>query len=110
MNLGPSDAVSVMDGDLDRSGRSALLDEAQQHVSPMRIAARRVADGFAADLVAIDGRVAVAEYGAGPDELLAVLVAEQRYLVEQKGRGSVTGATYLDKARERLRRGPASGS
>jgi len=39
-----------------------------------------------------------------------VLVAEQRYLVEQEGRGSVAGATYLDKARERVRGGPASRS
>jgi hypothetical protein len=52
----------------------------------------------------------VTDYGAGPDELLAVLVAEQRYLVEQEGRGSVAGATYLDKARERVRGGPASRS
>ncbi len=49
----------------------------------MRIVARRAAVGFAADLVAVDGGVAVADYGAGPDELLAVLAAEQRYLVEQ---------------------------
>ena len=99
MNLGPSDAVWVTDGDLAGSAKSALLDEAQVHVRPMRIAARPVADGFAADLVAVDGSVAVTDYGAGPDELLAVLVAEQRYLVEQEGRGSVAGATYLDKAR-----------
>jgi hypothetical protein len=36
--------------------------------------------------------------------LRAVLEAEQRYLVEQVGSGSVTGRTYLDKANERLRR------
>lgn len=73
----------------------------------MRIVARAAADGFAADLVAHDGKVATAHYAAGPDELLAVLAAEQRYLVEQQGRGSVVGKTYLDKARERVRRGPA---
>lgn len=67
-------------------------------------------DGFVCDLVVVDGSVAVAEYGAGPDELLAVLVAEQRYLVEEEGRGSVRGSTYLDKARERVRRGPALSS
>ena len=110
MNLGPSDAVWVTDGDLAGSAKSALLDEAQVHVRPMRIAARPVADGFAADLVAVDGSVAVTDYGAGPDELLAVLVAEQRYLVEEEGRGSVAGATYLDKARERVRGGPVSRS
>jgi hypothetical protein len=97
-----------MDGDLGGMANSALLVEAQDHVRPMRIAVRRVADGFAADLVAVDGSVAATNYGAGPDELLAVLVAEQRYLIEQEGRGCVAGATYLDKARERVRRGPAS--
>jgi hypothetical protein len=84
-----------------------LLAEAQGHVHRLKLVARPVATGFACDLVAVDGRVVAAEYGAGPDELLAVLVAEQRYLVEQDGRGSVSGATYLDKARERVPRGPA---
>jgi hypothetical protein len=42
-----------------------------------------------------------------PDELTAVLAAEQRYLVEQVGSGSVRGETYVEKARERVRRGPA---
>jgi len=102
----------VADGDegltLDAGVVAGLLAEAQDHVAPLRIVARPVVDGFAADLVAADGRVAVAEYGSGPDELTAVLVAEQRYLVEQVGRGSVGGATYSDKARERVRRGPAT--
>ncbi len=62
---------------------AALLSDAQDHAHLMRIVARRAAVGFAADLVAVDGGVAVADYGAGPDELLAVLAAEQRYLVEQ---------------------------
>jgi hypothetical protein len=35
-------------------------------------------------------------YGTGPGELPAVLVAEQRYLVEQEGRRSVRGSTYVD--------------
>ena len=91
--------------------RAALLAEAQEHVRPLRLAARAVDDGFVCDLLAAGGtRVAVAEYGAGPDELLAVLVAEQRYLAEQEGRGSVRGSTYLDKARERVRRGPSARS
>jgi len=47
----------------------------------LRVVARRVVDGFMADLVAAGGRVAVAGYGSGPDELTVVLVAEQRYLV-----------------------------
>lgn len=76
----------------------------------MKLAARPVNDGFVCDLVAADGaHVAVAEYGAGPSELLAFLAAEQRYLVEQDGRGSVRGWTYLDRARERVRRGPTAG-
>lgn len=84
--------------------RAVLLAEAQEQVRPLRLAARSADDAFVCDLLAIDGSVAVAEYGAGLDELLAVLVAEQRYLVEQKGRDSVRGATYLDKARQRVRR------
>jgi len=42
-----------------------------------------------------------------PDDLTAVLAAEQRYLVEQVGSGSVRGETYAEKARVRVRRGPA---
>jgi hypothetical protein len=98
-------AKPVTSGHFDEWAKLALLNEAQDRVRPMRIVARRVADGFAADLVAVDGSMAVANYGCGPDELLAALVAEQRYLVEQEGSGSVGGATYLDKARERVRRG-----
>ena len=52
-------------------------------VVPLRVVARRVVDGLMADLAATDGRVAVAGYGSGPDELTFVLVAELRYLVEQ---------------------------
>jgi hypothetical protein len=95
--------VDVTDGQVETT---ELLADAQDHVRPMSIAARATADGFAADLVAPDGRIAVAGYGSGPDELTAVLVAEQRYLVEQTGGGSVRGATYLEKARERIRRRP----
>ena len=101
----------MADGDeglvVDAGVVAGLLAEAQDHVAPLRIVARPVGDWFAADLAA-DGRVAVAGYGSGPDELIAVLVAEQQYLVEQVGRGSVVGATYADKARERVRRGPAA--
>jgi hypothetical protein len=39
-----------------------------------------------------------------PDATLAILAAEQRWKVEQDGMGSVSGRTYVDKARERLRR------
>lgn len=71
----------MADGDeglvVDAGVVAGLLAEAQDHVAPLRIVARPVNDRFAADLVAADGRVAVAEYGSGPDELIAVLVAEQ---------------------------------
>ena len=61
------------------------------------------------DLTAADGSVLWPNYANGSDELLAVLVAEQRYLVEHEGRGSVRGATYLDKAHERIRRAVDAG-
>jgi hypothetical protein len=51
------------------------------------------------------GDVSVRSYGSGPSETLAVVVTEQRWLVEQDGTGSTTGVTYVDKAQERLRRG-----
>jgi len=49
--------------------------------------------------------VSVRWYGSGPSETLAVVVTEQRWLVEQDGTGSTSGVTYVDKAQERLRRG-----
>jgi hypothetical protein len=83
---------------------SGLLQEIQRAVAPMRIVSRPKDDSFVADLLSGDGRVAVPEYATGPNPLLAALAAEQRYLVEQQGAGSVRGTTYLDKAVERLRR------
>lgn len=62
------------------------------------------------DLTRYDGTVLWPNYATGPDELLALLAAEQRYLVEEEGRGSVVGATYLEKARERVRRAVDSDS
>lgn len=47
------------------------------------------------------GRIVWPEYAHGPNRLLALLAAEQRYLVEQTGAGSTAGATYGDKARTR---------
>ena len=44
------------------------------------------------------------EYSRGPSPILAALAAEQRYKAEEIGSGTVLGRTYLDKARERLRR------
>jgi hypothetical protein len=58
-------------------------------------------DAFSVDIVRGDGTVV---YASGPDPLLAIVSAEQRYLAEECGGGTVRGATYLDKARERLRR------
>jgi hypothetical protein len=51
------------------------------------------------------GEVSLRSYGSGPSETLAVIATEQRWLVEQEGTGGVAGATYVEKARERLRRG-----
>jgi hypothetical protein len=48
--------------------------------------------------------VVIRDYAIAPDSVLAVLAAEQRWLVEEQGRGSVPGDTYVDKARESLRR------
>jgi hypothetical protein len=62
------------------------------------------AGGFTAHLVHDDGTIAWPDFAAGPDHLLALLAAEQRYLVEERASGSASGRTYEDKARERLRR------
>lgn len=99
-----------MSGDqhLSEVSPAALLAEAQAVVHPLSILTRRIPTGFAADLVGSDGTVFDPSYGSGPDSLLAALAAEQRYLVEQEGHGSVRGHTYVDKARERVRRGPQS--
>jgi hypothetical protein len=56
------------------------------------------------DLLRDDGTVLWPSFAQGPDELLACLAAEQRYLAEEVGHGTVRGKTYLDKARERLSR------
>ena len=52
--------------------------------------------------------VVAADYGDDHSELYAVLKAEQRDLVKQVGHGSAPGLTYMAKADERRRRGPAS--
>ncbi|HZA87334.1 MAG TPA: hypothetical protein VE466_10665 [Acidimicrobiales bacterium] len=48
--------------------------------------------------------VVIRDYAIAPDSVLTVLAAEQRWLVEEEGRGSMPGDTYVDKARESLRR------
>jgi hypothetical protein len=50
-------------------------------------------------------RVAVANYGSGPSELLAIMATEQRWLIEQDGSASTPGKSYVDQAKERLRIG-----
>ncbi len=60
-----------------------------------------------ADLVSVrTGEVVSAGYGAGPTRVLAIVDAEQRWLVEQgDDRSAAPGTTYIEKAQERLRRG-----
>jgi hypothetical protein len=78
------------------------------------LATREETNEWVVDLVsARTGEVFAPLWAGGPTRTLAVLVAEQRWMVEQVGSGSVTGATYVDKARELLRRwverpGPAT--
>jgi len=69
-----------------------------------RFVARPEGDQWVVDIVAANGKVSWPLFGGGPDPLRAVLAAEQRYLVEQVGSGSLLGRTYVDKANERIRR------
>ena len=64
---------------------------------------RLEADVWHVDIVTLKGDLLWSDYGAHSDQLHAILCAEQRYLVEQVGAGSVRGSTYLDKADERIR-------
>lgn len=68
---------------------------------------RRLGKGYWVDLVSLrTGQVFWLNYASGSTETLAVIGAEQRYLVEEGGdRPAAPGKTYLDKAEERLRRG-----
>lgn len=84
---------------------AALLAEVATTFAPLALSLRiDSSGGVVADIIGADGSVAWPTYSRGPDELLATLLAEQRYLVEEKASGSVVGVTYLEKARERLRR------
>lgn len=87
--------------------RVVLMAEASASVSPLSIRVRPLADGYVAELVSADGSILWPDYARGSDELLAALAAEQRFLVEERGAGSVAGSSYLDKAHERLRRAAA---
>ena len=68
---------------------------------------RQLGEGYWVDLISLrTGGVFWPNYACGPTESLAVIVAEQRYLIEQLGNTPVPpGKTYVDKAEERLRRG-----
>jgi hypothetical protein len=65
--------------------------------------------GFWVDLVSVrTGDVQMRNYGSGPSELLAIMATEQRWLVEQDGSGAMPGDTYVEQAKERLRRNGAA--
>lgn len=76
----------------------------QESVAPFVVGCRQEGANFVAQLQRADGSVTWPEYATGASEILALLAAEQRYLVEEVGKGSASGATYADKAEERLRR------
>lgn len=81
-----------------------LLAEVAKTLDPLVPSARRDGIGVVVDLVRSDGTMVWQAYSVGPDVVLAALAAEQRYLVEEVGAGSVPGVSYLDKARERAGR------
>jgi hypothetical protein len=83
---------------------SGLIRDAQAAVAPCVLGCRQEGANFVAQLQRADGSVIWPDYATGTTETLALLAAEQRYLVEEVGRGSVSGANYPDKAEERLRR------
>lgn len=60
--------------------------------------------GFVVDLVRRDGTTFWPNFANGPDRFFALVIAEQRYLLEEVGSGSMPGETYLEMAEERLRR------
>lgn len=70
-----------------------------------RVETRATPDGVVVDLVGdVNPEVVLKQYASAPTAALAVLAAEQRWLVEEQGSGSVRGETYVAKAEERLRR------
>jgi SAM-dependent methyltransferase len=68
------------------------------------VAVRQDGDTFVAELAREDGTIFWPNYAHGPNEVLAVPAAEQRFLVGDQASGAVSGATYVDKTRERLAR------
>lgn len=89
---------------VDREVRERLVAEVHDRLAPEAFAVHVDEDEVVVDLLRDDGSVLWPRYAQGPDELLACLSAEQRYLVEDIGHGAVSGVTYLDKAKERVRR------
>ncbi len=60
-------------------------------------------DGWHVDLGNLQGDLIRRDSAIHDDQLHALLCAEQRYLVEEVGAGSVPGETYRDMAEERIR-------
>ena len=81
-----------------------LLDEVARAFAPSRIVCRNDGTEVVADVVGPNGALAWPEFSRGPSELMALLAAEQRFLVEQVGSGATPGTTYVDMATERLHR------
>jgi len=84
------------------SGYEELFADVRAVLQPLVAEVRQHDEQF--DVFLLGGWSRGIPYASGPTEVLALLAAEQRYLVEQVGRGSVRGDTYLDNAEERLRR------
>jgi hypothetical protein len=81
-----------------------LLNEVARAFAPSRIVCRKDGTDVVADVVGPNGVLAWPDFSRGPSELMAVLAAEQRFLVEQVGSGAAPGTTYVDMAKERLHR------
>jgi len=61
---------------------------------------------FWVDLISIStGKVVWPNFGAGPSRTMAIMSAEQRWLVEQDGSVRSNGRTYGEMAQDRLRSG-----
>jgi hypothetical protein len=97
-------SVGDHDAMTDAEDVGPLLDEVARAFAPSRIVCRKDGTDVVADVVRSDGVVAWPEFSRGPSQLLAVLAAEQRFLVEQVGSGAAPGTSYVDMANERLDR------
>jgi hypothetical protein len=83
----------------------ALEVERWFEVQGFRVVLRASSDGVVVDLVGdINPSVVFESYALGPESTLAVLAAEARWLVEEEGKPPLDDETYVDRARERLRR------